>query len=116
MDEGWARYVVDQEEKKEQMAPGTVPEITADLEPILSPLDYSPVVARLDLIADRIMAVRTAVQAGYSKDHKEPRFEPMMRPVTALDMERERRARSVLAEVDDLLFGPGLSLEFWGAE
>jgi hypothetical protein len=73
-------------------------------------LDYSPVVARLDLLADRVMAVRTAVLANYTKDHQEPQFEPLERPVTALDREREVRTRSLLLELDALVFGDGLAL------
>jgi hypothetical protein len=73
---------------------------------------YSPVVARLDLIADRVMAVRTAVQANYTKEHQEPTFEPIERPETALDRERERRARNLLLEVDALVMGEGVEIVF----
>lgn len=72
---------------------------------------YSPVVARLDLIADRVMAVRTAVQANYTKEHQEPSFEPLDRPVTALERERERRTRNLLLELDALILGDGLPVE-----
>lgn len=75
---------------------------------------YSPVVARLDLIADRVMAVRTAVQSTYTKDHNEPTFEPLDRPTTALDRERERRARSLLLELDALVLGGGLVVSVVG--
>lgn len=104
MDEEWARYICDQEEKGEGTPP--VPED----EPDLTPLGYSDVVARLDLIADRIMMVRGAVQAGYSQDHKEPSFTPLPRPVTALDRERERRLKVELEDVDALFRGEGLLL------
>jgi hypothetical protein len=67
-------------------------------------------VARLDSIADRILAVRTAVQANYTKDHQEPTFRPLDRPTTAIERERERRARTVLLETDALLRGGKLKL------
>lgn len=66
-------------------------------------------VARLDLIADRIMSVRGAVIAGITRE--EPRYEAIPRPETAIDRERERRARSVLLEVDALVMGGGLAIE-----
>jgi hypothetical protein len=99
----WAEIVLDMEEAGKGIPPGTE-------DHDLTPLGYTEVVARLDLIADRVMAVRTAVQAGYSKDHEEPRFEPMTRPVTAIDKERERRSRKILNEIESLIFGEGLSL------
>lgn len=71
-------------------------------------LGYSPIVARLDHLADRLLAIRTAVQANYTKDHVEPQWQPLPRPTTALDRERERRARTVLEEVDALILGGGL--------
>jgi len=70
--------------------------------------DYSPVVARLDMIADRVLAVRTAVQANYTEGHKEPNFEPIPRPETAIERERERRSLTVLGEVDALVTGGAL--------
>lgn len=73
-------------------------------------LDYSPVVSRLDLLADRLLAVRTAVQAQYSRDHQEPNFQPMERPTTAIERERERRTRNLLLELDALVLGEGLTL------
>jgi len=71
-------------------------------------LDYSPVVARLDLLADRLLAVRTAVLAGYTRDHQEPHFEPLPRPTSAMERERERRARNLLLELEALVLGDGL--------
>jgi hypothetical protein len=73
-------------------------------------LDYSPVVARLDILADRMLAVRTAVQAGYSRDHQEPAFEPLPRPETAMDRVRERRTRNLLLELEAQVFGEGLAI------
>lgn len=72
--------------------------------------DYSPVISRLDLLADRVMAVRTAVQAQYTKDHVEPKFPLLDRPETAIDRVREQRAVTVLNEVDALVMG-GASLD-----
>lgn len=95
--------MLDLEEKGEQPPPGG-----EDDE--LGPLGYSDIVSRLDLIADRVMMVRTAVQAGYTTGHEEPRFEPLPRPVTALERERDRRARTVLLEVDALVLGGGVAI------
>lgn len=102
MDEQWASRMLDLEEAGE-----TTPPTGEDDEQTLTPLGYSDVVSRLDLIADRVFSVRTAVQASFSKDHEEPRFPSMPRPTTALDRERERRARTVLLEVDALVRGVG---------
>lgn len=99
MDEEWARRLLDMEEE----GVGTPPTGEA-----LSPLGYTDVISRLDLIADRVMAVRTAVQAGYTEKHKEPSFDPLPRPTTAIEGERERRARTVLEEAEALFFGGGL--------
>lgn len=102
MDEVWAARMLDREEAGLETPP------TGDDEtPQLTPLGYSDVVSRLDLIADRVFAVRTAVQASFSKDHEEPRFPSMPRPVTAMERERERRARTVLLEVNALVMGGG---------
>jgi len=56
------------------------------------------------------MAVRTAVQANYTKEHQEPTFEPLPRPETAIERERERRARTVLLEAEALILGDGLPI------
>ena len=101
-DEGWASYVLDKEEAGEEV-PGQAAEGP-------SVAHYSPVVARLDLLADRVLSVRTAVQAGYSKDHQEPHFEPVPRPTTALERERERRGRNLLLELEAQILGEGLAL------
>lgn len=100
MDEVWAARMLDREEAGLETPPTGDDETSQ-----LTPLGYSDVVSRLDLIADRVFAVRTAVQASYSKDHEEPRFPPMPRPVTAMERERERRARTVLLEVDAFVMG-----------
>lgn len=105
MDEGWAKTALDLEEAGAGLPP-TGEEIVRD--PELSPLYYDPRVARLDLIADRVLAVRTATQAGYSKDHKEPSFEPLTRPTTALERERERRNLLILDETDRMFREVGL--------
>lgn len=94
MDDEWAARMLDREE-----AGLEIPASADDL----TPLGYSDIVSRLDLLADRLMAVRTAVQAGYSQDYEEPKFEPLPRPTTAMDRERERRTRNVLLEVDALV-------------
>lgn len=113
MDEGWARNVLDMEEAGQGLPPtGEIEEGGAP-----SPLYYDPVVARMELIADRVMAVRTAVQAGYADEHKEPQFEPIVRPMTAIDRERERRTRSELEVLENqLLRGEGLVLELLAEE
>lgn len=102
MDEEWARRVLDLEEEGVG-TPGAE-------EPPLTSLGYSEEVARLDLIADRIMSVRTAVQASYADKHQEPHFEPIKRPTTAIEKERERRARKVLVGIEAEIFGVGLPL------
>jgi hypothetical protein len=99
-DEVWAEHLADLEEAGRLVRP--------DPEDGPSLVDYDPIVARLELIADRVLAVRTAVQANYTKNHEEPRFTPLPRPVTAMDRVQERRARTVLSEVDALVRGDGL--------
>lgn len=106
MDEGWARAVVEME-----MSGRLTPPTGEAGERTFSPLGYSDVISRLDLIADRVLAVRTATQANYTKAHKEPKFDPLPRPTTAIERERERRTRTVLTEADDLLLGGGIVLE-----
>ncbi len=78
--------------------------ITSDDEPRISPAGYTSLDARLDLIADRLMSVRTAVQAGYAKEHKEPRFKSLPRPTTAIERERERRTLDELGAIADSFF------------
>jgi hypothetical protein len=104
MDSEWANVMLDKEEKDEEHPP--LSEDDAEY----SPLGYSEVVQRLDLIADRVMAVRTSVIASYADKHKEPTFEPIKRPKTAIERERERRARKVLLSVEAEVFGRGLIL------
>jgi hypothetical protein len=104
MDREWARQVCDAEDRGEEHPPADVGE------PERSPLHYDEMVSRLDLIADRVMGVRTAVQHSIDPSKQEPHFQPMERPVTALDKERERRAVSVLTEVERQIFGDGLLL------
>lgn len=106
MDEVWANRMLDREEAGLDAPPTGGDGETADL----TPLGYSDIVARLDLIADRVFSVRTAVQATITKDHEEPRFPSMPRPVTAIERERERRARTVLLEVDALVMGGGAAI------
>lgn len=103
MDEEWAERLLDWEESGDG-APPTGDRVQQ------TPLGYTDVVSRLDLIADRVMLVRTAVQAGYAKEHKEPTFDPLPRPTTAIDRARERRTRTVLEEAEALVFGAGLVL------
>lgn len=98
MDHDYARRICDAEEKGEGHPP-----VGDDDDAEITPLDYSEVIARLDIIADRILLTRNAVVAGYAKDGKEPEFRPMTRPTTALDQERERRTRRLLEEVDALV-------------
>lgn len=74
-------------------------------------LGYSPVIARLDLLADRVLAVRTATQANYTKDHQEPSLQVLPRPISALERERERRSRSLLLELDALVLGDGMAVD-----
>jgi hypothetical protein len=106
MDADWARQALDLEAAGE----GLPPTGESDEDHAATPLYYDPLVARLDLIADRVMAVRTATQAAYSQDNKEPYFDPITRPMTAMDRERERRERNALEEVNALIQGEGLFL------
>ena len=98
MDPEWARVICDMEEAGQETPP-TGETLDDDT---ITPLGYSPIIARLDLIADRVMAVRTSVQASYAEKHEEPNFKPLPRPETALDRERERRTRILLEDVDAL--------------
>lgn len=82
---------------------GDVPEMT--------PLGYSEIISRLDLLADRQLQTIIAIQAGYAEDHGQvSTFEPMQRPVTAIQKVREIRERSLLLETEREIFG-GLTLE-----
>jgi len=100
MDEEFARQVCDRKDAGGELPPGT--ETVED--PPMAPAGYTAVVARLDLIADRIMSVRTAVQAGYAKENKEPSFDPLPRPTTAIERERERRTLAELSQIADSFF------------
>jgi len=100
-DEVWAAQVLDMEEAGLASAPPNASERP-------SVLHYSPVIARMDMLADRLLAVRTAVQAGYTKEHQEPEFNPLPRPETAIERERERRTRNLLLELDAVVRGDGL--------
>jgi hypothetical protein len=104
MSDTWAARALDLEEAGYGLPPTVEDE---DSEP--TPLYYDPTVARLDLIADRVMSVRTAVQASFIEDHKEPSFDPIPRPVTAMDRERQRRVLNELNDLD-LQLRAGLSL------
>lgn len=106
MDPEWVKRVCDMEDLRNETLPGAAEDAP------YTPLGYTEIVSRLDLVADRVLAVRTAVQASYSDKHKEPHFDPLPRPTTELAKERERRARNVLLEVDRLFTGEGLSLSF----
>lgn len=103
MDEVWAARMLDREEAGLDTPP-------IEEEPTLTPLGYSDVISRLDLIADRVFAVRTAVQATITKDHEEPHFPQLPRPTTALERERERRARTVLLDIDAQVLGGGVRI------
>lgn len=100
-DEEYARQVCDLEDAGQGTPPGAS---SSTGEPEISTLGYTMLIARLDLIADRIMGVRTAVQSSFSRDHQEPRFEPLPRPTTAYDRERERRTIDELTEIADSFF------------
>jgi hypothetical protein len=102
MDEEWAEMMLDMEEQGENPITSTEP-------PDMTPLGYTDVIARLDLIADRVLAVRGAVFAANSDGGQEPQFTPMDRPVTAIERVRERRARSLLVGIESEIFGAGLS-------
>jgi hypothetical protein len=95
--------VVDLEERTGQVMPGML-----DGEDQIGPLGYDEVVQRLDLLADRVLGVIIASNAENA--NQVTPFEPMPRPLTALDQERERRERSLLMETERLIFG-GIVLE-----
>jgi hypothetical protein len=107
MDEDWATYVLDVMEKEGEALPGAEDRIT--------PHGYTDVIARLDLIADRVLSVRTAVQAGYTQDHEEPHFETLPRPETAVERAREDRVRNELEELDRQ-FREGIVLNITGEQ
>lgn len=102
MDEEYARILLDKEEEGEETPPG--------LESDRTPHGYTDIVSRLELIADRVMAVRSAIYASMDqKNHKEPEWERMPTPITAVDREREDRTRKLLYDLDSLVRG-GLPL------
>jgi hypothetical protein len=109
MDEEWARIAVEMEYDELEGKPPTGEDPDEELSRPIGPLYYDPSIARLDLIADRLMAVRTAVQAGYAKDHREPAFQLLDRPETAVDRERERRNINILLETDRLFREEGFA-------
>ncbi len=100
------QIIADAEEKGEEPPPGAL----TDEEEMRSPAGYDEVVSRLDLIADRVMAVRASVVASVHPKHKEPDWKPVPRPRTLLDIEREKRTRNVLLEIDALIMGGGLEI------
>jgi hypothetical protein len=58
-----------------------------------------------------VLGVIIAVQSSNAENANQVTpFEPMPRPLTALDQERERRERSLLMETERLIFG-GIVLE-----
>jgi hypothetical protein len=60
----------------------------------------------LSLIADRILAVRSAVFAAQSGS-AEQTIPTLTRPTTALDRARERRAIRELLEIEQQMLGGG---------
>jgi hypothetical protein len=105
MDEEWATLMLDMEDAGEEPITRT----TEDEETI-SPLGYTDEISRLDLIADRIMSVRTALFAVNSDDGSEQQFPPMKRPVTAAERLREQRTRSLITGIEAEIFGAGFSV------
>lgn len=99
MDESWAIKILDAEEAGQAVADAADPELT------VSPLGYTPELGYLSLIADRVALVRNAVFAANSEGGAEPHFQPLPRPVTAIERERERRTRIELLDIDRLLRG-----------
>lgn len=119
MDPEFAKHLVDEEEKAEEkrleefkaaVARGEYPPAVDDDEGI-TPLGYDPVIARLDMIADREMMIWAAVVAQYTQDHKPPNWQEMPTPTTAVDKERENRVKNELNALHRLLMGEGLDIQ-----
>lgn len=85
------------------MAPGADPDQ-------VSPLHYSPEIAYLALIADRVLAVRSAVFAAQGDGSEQP-IPTLPRPKTALERVRERHAIDELLEIERQIFGGGLQVD-----
>jgi hypothetical protein len=103
MDEDWAAIVLDRQEAGEEVATAADPDH-------VSPLHYTPEVAYLSLIADRVLAVRSAIFAAQS-DSGEPPIPTLPRPKTALDTVRERRMITELLAIEREIFGGGLGIQ-----
>lgn len=76
----------------------------------LTPLRYGPVEQRLDLVANLLMYIRSAVQAGYTTGHKEPKVRPLPTPKTALEIARQEAEFSELRALSDWITGADMSM------
>lgn len=100
MDRQWAEAILDAAEAGEEIAPAADPDQ-------ITPLHYTPEIGYLALIADRLLAVRSAIFAAQSEGQEQP-IDRLPRPKTAVDQLRERRVIDELLEIERQIFGGGL--------
>lgn len=103
MDEEWAEMILSASDAGEDVAPAADPDQ-------ISPLHYTPEIGYLALIADRLLAVRSAIFAAQSENGHEQPIEHLPRPKTAMDRARERRVIGELLEIEQHIFGGGLQV------
>jgi hypothetical protein len=97
MDEDWAKQILEREIAGEEVASAANPDE-------ISPLGYTPEIAYLALIADRVDLVNNTLIAVNS-DGGAPMFSPLPRPTTLLDRMREQRTIDELLELDRQIRG-----------
>lgn len=102
MDEDWANHFLDQVEAGEEVIPQADPDR-------VDPLHFTPQLAYLSLIADRVLAVRSAIFAVNSEESERP-VPTLPRPTSAVDRVREKRAMAELLELERQLFGGGIDV------
>jgi hypothetical protein len=110
MDPEWAKMICDMEDAGKETPPTGESSVTDD--EAMSPFGYTPEVSRLDLILDRLQSLESAVMWTVQPDKQREQIQPMPRPETALDRERESRTRSLLEDLDAMFRGEGIALTF----
>lgn len=76
----------------------------------VSHLHYTPEIAYLALIADRVLAVRSAVFAAQNEGREQP-LPLLPKPKSAIERVRERRVVDELLEIERQIFGGGLGVQ-----
>jgi hypothetical protein len=98
MDEAWAQRVLELEKAGQEVAPAADPNQ-------MTPLGYTPELAYLAIIADRLEAVRNVIIAVNTEDGNMPPVTPLPRPTTTLDRLREQSVIDELLDIDRQIRG-----------